>query len=82
MRSTPSSTSKVQPPQPRALSSLRRRRLALGLPMWQIGRAVGRDTPVISRLERGEIQNPALEEQIAAVLTGLERAQKKKSARA
>lgn len=74
MRSTSTTSPK---PQPRTLSSLRLRRLALGLPLWQIARGIGIDTPTLNRLERGERQDPGREEKVGAFLAGLERTLKK-----
>ena len=76
MRST-SSTTSTPKVQPRALSSIRLRRVALGLRIWEVARALGRDSTTLSRLERGERQDPDLEQRVAAFLAGLERAQKK-----
>ena len=77
MRSTTSNTTPTAKVQARALSPLRLRRLALGLPMWQVARAVGKDTPTISRLERGERHDADLEEKVAEFLATVERRARK-----
>jgi predicted transcriptional regulator len=38
------------------LTELRRRRLALGIPLGELARAVGRSTATVSRIERGRIR--------------------------
>ena len=38
------------------LEELRRRRLALGIPLGELARAVGRSTATLSRIERGQIR--------------------------
>ncbi len=38
------------------LAELRRRRLALGIPLGELARAVGRSTATVSRIERGRIR--------------------------
>jgi predicted transcriptional regulator len=38
------------------LEELRRRRLALGIPLGELARAVGRSTATVSRIERGRIR--------------------------
>jgi len=51
------------------LSGLRRRRLALGIPLRDLARAVGRSDATLSRIERGQIRpSYVLVEQILAVL--------------
>jgi predicted transcriptional regulator len=51
------------------LSSLRRRRLALGIPLGDLARAVGRSDATLSRIERGQIRpSYDLVQRILAVL--------------
>jgi predicted transcriptional regulator len=51
------------------LTSLRRRRLALGIPLGELARAVGRSDATLSRIERGQIRpSYDLVQQILAVL--------------
>ncbi len=51
------------------LAELRRRRLALGIPLGELARAIGRSTATLSRIERGRIRpSYDLVQQIVAYL--------------
>jgi predicted transcriptional regulator len=55
------------------LAELRRRRLALGIPLGELARAVGRSTATVSRIERGRIRpSYDLVQKVVAYLDGRE----------
>ncbi len=56
-----------------SLAELRRRRLALGIPLGELARAVGRSTATVSRIERGRIR-PSYDfvQKVVAYLDGRE----------
>ncbi|HTT16448.1 MAG TPA: CBS domain-containing protein [Thermoplasmata archaeon] len=56
-----------------SLAELRRRRLALGIPLGELARAVGRSTATVSRIERGRIRpSYDLVQKVVAYLDGRE----------